>query len=107
MADSTVLVLALFFVFTADVFLYYRWKGVKDEYEERQRSRKVDFAKEHLSKWDVGADAARPTPASEVVDGRMAVDARKSKEDLQEILDGDVTRLQGRVSDVNDKLSPS
>ncbi|HLC38187.1 MAG TPA: hypothetical protein VJI71_01920 [Candidatus Norongarragalinales archaeon] len=112
MADSTVLVLALFFVFAADVFLYYRWKGVREEYEERQRAKKVDFAKEHLSRWDKNADGLEiQTAYSKNIppygDTAMVDEAKNAREELQSILDGDVASLHGRVSGVNDKLSPS
>ena len=53
MAEETIAVLgvlvALFLVL--DVFLYYRWKSLKEDAEEKQSSKRIAHVKEHVSKF--------------------------------------------------------
>ena|SRR3989344_319027 len=80
MVDSSILAAAVFLVFAANVFLFYRWKGLKDELEEKHNTKKLSS----LHKTAVSARSEAPKES-----GNARIEkARETRAELQSVSEG-------------------
>ena len=100
MADETIAVLgvlvALFLVL--DVFLYYRWKGSKEDAEEKHRSKRIAHVKEYVSKFAEGHGEADEGGATSEGGVRGHAKTKPRSPAFEQALDsmGDLRKLAGR-----------
>lgn len=101
-------------MFAANAFLYYKWKGLKEEHEDRERGKRLHYIKHHVSQFTPEGQAATSRSAkttvrySAVSAGRSSLDASEAKRiqaEMREIADSDLVQLQQQMISLNDKIA--
>ncbi len=93
MADYSLVLIVAFAIIAANVFLYYRWRDLKDQYEETQNSKRVGSAKNIFSEVSIKRYSSVSTGSEE----SLLSEARSSVGELKRIIDEDVVQLHQKM----------
>lgn len=104
MADATLALAAAFIIIAANVFLYYRWRDLKDQYEETQNSKRVGSAKNIFSEVSVKRSYSSVSAGSEE---SLLDEARSSVGELKRIIDEDVVQLHQKMVSSSQRVTTS
>ncbi len=92
------LAFAIVLVFAANAFLYYRWKALKEETQEKQTGSRVTFAKEML-------DTFYATPPKTLKQNDLFEEAKTTLEELRRITETDVVELHQKMVSSSQKIA--
>ena len=94
-----ILALAVVLVFALNAFLYYRWKALKDEIEEKQSSRTYGqaFALQATVSARTAKGTARQNPLTE--------EARQTRSELRSIAENDLVQLHQKLFLTDGKIA--
>ncbi|MEM4255347.1 MAG: hypothetical protein QXR53_03390 [Candidatus Norongarragalinales archaeon] len=92
------LALAVVLVFAANAFLYYRWKALKEIYDEKQQGSRMVFAREML-------DTVYATPSHYRREASLVDEAKGIAAQLKRIADDDLVQLHQKLVSADQKLS--
>lgn len=99
--DSSIILVAAFILVAANVFLYYRWRDLKDQYDEKQNTKRVGSAKNIVSEVSTKrtySKTASPNAATASErDERLLGEARASVDELKRIMDEDLVQLHQKM----------
>jgi len=99
-----VLALTVSLLFALNAFLYYRWKGLREEWEEKQKSKRIDDAKEYVSNfsWGYASDGSSQTSSSST--SGLVEEAKQALAELKNIAENDVVQLQQKMVSASEKI---